>query len=628
MSDKSPNYFKTIPVEKLDQYNFFVDDYQRGYKWTPQQVKDLLDDIWSFDESKESFYCLQPLAIKQRQDEAVKEVFLRPNSIYEVIDGQQRLTTIYLIYTIIDNNHSTRYELAYQTRTASADFLKNISENLGTLDFQHIEKVNKKTWKKEWIEYINDAKSEYNNIDIYHFFRAYLTIKSWLAIKENKANENDGKAVKAIFLEKLRKHTRFIWYEDTGTDNSKKVFRNLNSGKIELTNAELIKALFINDLKNDNAEIQQLKQTELAMEWDRIEQALQDDAFWFFINNETDSNKYQTRIDFLFELIVGKSTDSKGHDRLYSYRQYADKTEPLDWKKIKNLFLKLQEWFEDRELYHLIGFLVYRNIGKIQAIIDIEKKVQKSELKNELKKLIKNEFSKTDKEKNIIYDLDTLKYNEANSAITTILLLFNIETYQKSEAQFRFPFSYLKNQKWSLEHIHAQNSKDIETYQQLDTRLNDIKKVKAELPKKKREDVKSIICELKLEIKKIENLQTKIPEPVLEKLKEIDKLFDLNKIKNLALLEVNTNSALGNKPFGEKRATIIRMSSGDWTDEKGKPIKKFIPICTKNVFLKYYSDEIDQLDYFGHKDRNDYLKNIKTTLSKYLTEKSTTDESN
>ena len=35
-------------INDLLEYNFFIPSYQRGYRWTERQVKDLLDDIWEF----------------------------------------------------------------------------------------------------------------------------------------------------------------------------------------------------------------------------------------------------------------------------------------------------------------------------------------------------------------------------------------------------------------------------------------------------------------------------------------------------------------------------------------------------------------------------------------------------
>lgn len=64
--------------------NFWIPSYQRGYRWTADEVTKLLDDIWK---SAGQPYSLQPIVVKKREVDA-----------WELIDGQQRLTTLWLIF--------------------------------------------------------------------------------------------------------------------------------------------------------------------------------------------------------------------------------------------------------------------------------------------------------------------------------------------------------------------------------------------------------------------------------------------------------------------------------------------------------------------------------------------------
>ena len=84
---------KTLSDIQNQGLTFYIDAYQRGYRWTEIEVRDLLEDIHEFSKcgyaanpSVSKFYCLQPIIIT-KQDEKK----------YKVIDGQQRLTTLYLI---------------------------------------------------------------------------------------------------------------------------------------------------------------------------------------------------------------------------------------------------------------------------------------------------------------------------------------------------------------------------------------------------------------------------------------------------------------------------------------------------------------------------------------------------
>jgi uncharacterized protein with ParB-like and HNH nuclease domain len=82
-------------VSQLMTESFFIPAYQRGYRWTSQQVTDLLNDVAAFTERPKpiqgEFYCLQPVVVTRR------------NGHWELIDGQQRLTTIFLILSYFNN---------------------------------------------------------------------------------------------------------------------------------------------------------------------------------------------------------------------------------------------------------------------------------------------------------------------------------------------------------------------------------------------------------------------------------------------------------------------------------------------------------------------------------------------
>ena len=117
-------------IEKLRGYNFLIPSYQRGYRWEKREVEDLLNDIYEFKQNNnEGFYCLQPLVLKEISDEEVlKELNItNKNNIYEVIDGQQRLTTIYLILKYLKSKNIIEeniYTITYSTREDSKEFLE------------------------------------------------------------------------------------------------------------------------------------------------------------------------------------------------------------------------------------------------------------------------------------------------------------------------------------------------------------------------------------------------------------------------------------------------------------------------------------------------------------------------
>lgn len=228
------NTLELKTINELQQYSFYIPSYQRGYRWTPNEVEDLLNDISEFtprpvDESDEkTWYCLQPIVVKKNE-----------NKQFEVIDGQQRLTTIYLILHYLNQGYIEErrvklFELNYETRKNSTEFLKNLTENTKSID----------------------------NIDFYHISNAYQAICNWFK-RPNFDQSN--------FESKFKFNSKVIWYESSETD-AIAIFTRINIGKIPLTNAELIKALFLNSSnfdKNLNDKIR-LKQLEISSEWDNI----------------------------------------------------------------------------------------------------------------------------------------------------------------------------------------------------------------------------------------------------------------------------------------------------------------------------------------------------------------------
>ena len=104
-------------VDDLCSYQFFIPHYQRGYRWTKDQVNALLKDINNFQsQDDKAFYCLQPLVVKSKSENEKQ---------WDVIDGQQRLTTIYLILTFFEEEKV--FGITYEKWNNSAEFLKNIA---------------------------------------------------------------------------------------------------------------------------------------------------------------------------------------------------------------------------------------------------------------------------------------------------------------------------------------------------------------------------------------------------------------------------------------------------------------------------------------------------------------------
>ncbi len=580
------NNIELKPINSILGERFYIPSYQRGYRWTSEQVKALLDDLWEFkisqktsdSDAKNPFYCLQPVAIKKYNEEDV--------NYWEVIDGQQRLTTILiLLYYFNETEFKTPkkiFKIKYETRSDSEKFLMNIKDD--TVANQ--------------------------NIDYFHINAAFKTIVKWF-----KEKEETNTAINSEFYPVLINQTKLIWFEITDNQDSIDIFTRLNMGKIPLTNAELVKALFLRETNFNKKEDVNLKQLQIASEWDAIESTLQNDDFWYFIYNNSNPLKYETRIEYIFDLIKNKTKEDEDRFTFYKFSEAftttlnEDNNPDIDklWMEIKKYFLTFQEWFKDRELYHLIGFLISTNNNVRllkEASLDKTKTAFKLHLKEKIKAKVKCQ-------------IDDLSYGD--KLIKTVLLLFNIQTIlENPKSNMRFPFNSYENENWDIEHLRSQTDKTISGKQ----RVLWSKDILEYLTGKENIAEQRLIIEqeLKGKVKKISKgllsliEAEKVDAIEFEKLyKKVAKLFKEDKepdnsISNLALLDASTNRSYKNAMFPIKRKTIIE------NDKKGT----FVPICTRNVFLKSYSKKLDDVMYWKNSDANDYLEAIKSTLKQYL----------
>ncbi|MEG2181194.1 MAG: DUF262 domain-containing protein, partial [Bacteroidales bacterium] len=109
---------KIKPISQILTANYFIPAYQRGYRWENKQVRELLDDINSFkpNNNNNNWYCLQPLVVMDLSDNQKIDYKMPINEpCFEVIDGQQRLTTICLILKVLTKNKEC-ISIKYQSR--------------------------------------------------------------------------------------------------------------------------------------------------------------------------------------------------------------------------------------------------------------------------------------------------------------------------------------------------------------------------------------------------------------------------------------------------------------------------------------------------------------------------------
>lgn len=443
-------------VSKYKKFN--VPSLQRTYRWGEKEITLLLNDLYEFyntnEDSTNDFYPLQPLILKKSN---------KNDDTWNVLDGQQRLTTIKLIASFLGMNKDYFLDISYDTREKTKDFLDNISN------------------KKE-----EDVGT---SMELYYIFHAYEVIKSWFQKKEGRKFVEDKErknAIKNVLFENER--TRFVVQEMEIDDDEAKTFQNINQGRIPLSCSELIKALFLGHIfeshKSDNncrfayssdgyglfipinpiKERQSLTRLQniIAKEWDDIETVLMHDEFYSFLCPEKDRSI--NRMDFLFEVVCGNEKYKKyktddPFNAIYERIKDDKKSNIVDtislcWNEVVKCFNRMQKLYYDFDAYHLVGFCICEDINISN---DFYKYCNDDEKLDNLKKIIREKirrkvFKDCD---DIDEDLKKLKYDVANKdKIKEILLLHNLQSY--SYEKIRFPFNlYDGGKNYDIEHIHA-----------------------------------------------------------------------------------------------------------------------------------------------------------------------------
>ena len=640
------NKIKIVPINELLDMDFFIPKYQRGYRWEKIQVEELLNDILRFIEQGQcGFYCLQPLVVKRSTiKDNISEVNelknyldtigedsdligslvseLKRRTRWEVIDGQQRLTTLFIILSELREGNKP-YNLEYD-RKGSGEFLEQI--------------------------YKSDSDGK-ENIDFLHMVQARNVIRTWLKKHESKKED-----IHRVILHQVQ----FIWYESVG-ENPIEVFTRLNIGKISLTNAELIKAILLNSSNyiEQSENLIRSKQLQIAAKWDEIEYTLQNEEFWLFFNDA--KSKEFTRIDYLFNIIFENDLFSLknviteeeyntfiGDDRYSVYRYFAkviqnQKSKSLDsiWNKITALYDTLIEWYNDSLFYHYMGYRIWTKEDNKNNKIDRRKfiaeqygKWMENDKDTFLKFLIDDIKNAIDCNRN---GLNTLHFENNKSKIRKILLLHNIQTIidqqgiqvekYKQHVFYKFPFHLFKKEIWNVEHIDSATTNDLKTTKDKKAWLL-AAIASGKLPYQDVEDMLNTPDKNNME--EFENIYSKVMSsfPSDDLLKEQNEDDDNERmhIWNLALLDEKTNKSYHNSIFSVKRAFIIYkeqglhcfLSSNGTVEFDNEKCIAFVPICTKQVFMKYYTADANALLAWTKNDATAYLDDIQNKLTNFL----------
>lgn len=570
---------------------FHVPAYQRGYRWGRHEVRALLNDLLTHGEEARAQrrvpadYFLQPVVVLPRDD-----------CSWELVDGQQRLTTLYLIARYLSRHApqaQVAYTLTYATRDDLADFLDSLDR--GDADL-------------------------HKNIDYFHLAAAYDAIVGWF-----ESGVGNPSALAHRILDALSSWVYVIWYEAPADTQPIDLFIRLNRDRIPLTESELVKALV---LSSSGVE----RRDEVAAQWDRFEVELRDSQLWAFLTGSEKSRR--THIDFLLETMprpaVNASTadavvDESDQSRHWLFDRVRTRIASAGvehfWSAVVAQHGLLVGWFKDPYLYHRVGYLVA--IGdSISDLVQTSHQLTHSEFREGLVERTRQRL-KINRDK-----VSLLRYGKDDAVCTRLLLLMNVETVRRSDdSTHRFNFHGYASAGWSLEHVHAQRaeSPDHERGRRDWLAVHRDKIHGQAWPPEIADRTAELIVDLSAHLDRPDN---QVDVRGFERLHDrVITLFDgpgavagdedTHGLGNLALLQRDINSALNNAVFALKRDRILAE------DRRGT----YLLPCTRNVFLKTYTRDFRHVSLWGPADRDAYYEELMARIAPFLLD-ATEDERN
>ena len=576
--------------------HYTIPPYQRGYKWNRENVFKLLYDLKSFEKSNtstsDSFYCIQNITI----------VSLANEEGWNVVDGQQRLTTLYILLSYLKkfvNSEELSFFsspncLKYEVRTETGSFLQDevFSGNIWNLEIN----PDKAPRKDEW--YIRDvAKS----------------IKDWFDIEGNTIQTKTITDKLMLIVNNMS--------ENAATEEE--IFAGLNGGKVDLDGADLVRAILITRSAKQKyqdalaAKVQEYR-IRIALELDEMnlwwgvreqqkyfEQFLPENAF------KIDIFDHETHpIDLLYKLyyLIYRNDDEKfGIEFFENGRNFNSTNDDDHWElyeSIMHLHNTLKLWFVDSRLYHWIGYLIFRFKGQTvdnKAIgfassepnsrigfkfiwqlweKSSSKDIFLSKIIGLIQLLLKN------RESDLLDDIKNVKkqwYGKDSKGITDILVLMDImictglykELWNTEESEhkptlkildikkskMRLPASYFTKSHENFEHIRscAPNQEEGKEVRDRDEWIKHINRNYADIADNSEESkLRNALLEI---LNKV--TEDTLNDNTINKLNQEMNKFGQHSIGNMALLDEHVNKSYGNDPFQKKIQRIFTEYMND-----------------------------------------------------------------
>lgn len=588
--------------ELFDSYlqgkTYSIPPYQRGYKWDTKDIERLLKDINEFspNEDLNLFYCLQNITLVESLD----------SKTFNVVDGQQRLTTLTVILSYLNEYELINEKLQYNVRKETEEFLKEYI-------FKPNELKNIQNWE-QFLENTSIKGKDYDYQDVFYLFNAYKAIQTWFETYPNSVT---------AMKDKILNHVKLIVNLPKNIEEQE-LFENLNRKRVPLDGADLIRALIITRVaKKEIGDIDDSIKQNVLINERRVKIGLMLDRInhWW-----ADENKKNYFHQFTKESKVPDEESISFNDVTYpinhlyklyvlAYGEGVLDMEFFEKKVIEDGFLDelqllqrtMDNWCNDKELYHLILFTSIYAREKIKE----EPVLSFKELLHQWKKLYRKDFirflkkriASTEVFNDLINQTERCKEENEKTAflenwydnkLITVSVLLDIISILSSNNTC-LPARHFKAYKEDLEHIFPQTP--------VGDRIKD--KIKQTQILKEYIDIinQSLSEEEKININDCDidwenqNWKDDIKFRINNR---IEKVIPVNSLGNMCVLHESVNRGYGNDFFLEKRIDIMRKS------QEGFFIRPHVYDAFNKIFLERHDESID-MKMMNRWDRSDIL---------------------
>ena len=606
-SDSNEDIIKS--VKSIFKMNYNIPEYQRGYKWGIEQVLKLLEDIDGFnidENNKDKFYCLQNITI------------VKKNDYYDVIDGQQRLTTLFIILSYLQKYDKgeeiqLKNRLKYSIRKESEDFLyKYIFES----DENYIEEKNAKYFYNENFKPLEKFDSQ----DVFHFALAKYTIIEFL---KGKTDEE-----KIKFYEKLLENVIII-VNEVKSGKEENIFRNLNSNKVPLAEQDFIRAIFITRCKEDNkTEKISEKRLRIGYDIDNMNIWWSKSSVYNYFNRFGKNYKGDNSISLLYNLFFQCfefKKDNKEYKSLFDYLDNNNEKVNDTLKDILRFHNTMVDWYKDYEIYHLLGFISTKQNNIVNIWNKLEENISRDASRDafikELKNLIEKELvnNSNDNDKNTlesylssITNINFNWYNRGKETIKLLVLMDIIKILKNKEKNFvRLPSEYFSRYSEDIEHIFSKTPNNETTIKEAKENIDNIIKLFEE---NKYTDNTDKLNKFKNKIIEKEDTEKLNDIGFIEEYKQlISSIPVINSIGNLVLLDLSINRSYKNSEYEIKRNQIVSLYESS---------NKYIRNHTWTIFTKsFYSNESKNLNNWTIEDIKTTAKYIRDSIEHFFKDK-------